>query len=330
MCQYPFSAKEKEVCINPYHYTRVESTVLPPVLVPRHNDFAPGHSLLPFQQMIEPSMPNNVSYSSNGFSVNHMSPRSSVCTVSNPGSPQSPYSHLTETPPPAYSPTDDNRNRNQSPEPSINSDVQSVPYQEQPCWASIAYYELNSRVGEVFHCSSTSVIVDGFTNPSNNKIRSRFCLGQLSNINRNSTIENTRRHIGKGVHLYYANGEVYAECLSDYAIFIQSRNCSHHHGFHPSTVCKLPPGCSLRIFNNAEFAQLLSQCVSHGFDAVYELTKMCTIRMSFVKGWGAEYHRQDVTSTPCWIEVHLHGPLQWLDKVLTQMGAPHNAISSVS
>ncbi|KDR21678.1 protein mothers against dpp [Zootermopsis nevadensis] len=350
-CRFPFSAKQKEVCINPYHYKRVESPVLPPVLVPRHSEFAPGHSLLPFQQLPEPAMPHNVSYSAGGFTNGgpgnhpHLSPgpNSPMSSVPSPGSthsnPQSPYGSngLPETPPPAYSPPEDSQQGQSAAlaDPSamdttsnIMPEVAPVSYQEPLYWADIAYYELNCRVGEVFHCQTNVIIIDGFTNPCNNS--DRFCLGQLSNVNRNSTIENTRRHIGKGVQLFYIGGEVYAQNKSDSAIFVQSRNCNHHHGFHPSTVCKIPPGCSLKIFNNQEFAQLLSQSVNHGFEAVYELTKMCTIRMSFVKGWGAEYHRQDVTSTPCWVEIHLNGPLQWLDKVLVQMGSPINAISSVS
>ncbi|XP_043918157.1 mothers against decapentaplegic homolog 1 isoform X1 [Protopterus annectens] len=364
-CEFPFGSKQKEVCINPYHYKRVESPVLPPVLVPRHSEFNPQHSLLAqFRNMgqNEPHMPHNATFPDSFQQPNsHPFPHSPNSSYPNsPGSsstyphspassdPGSPFQMPADTPPPAYMPPEDQMTQDGSQPmdtnmmappipPEITSrDVQAVAYEEPKHWCSIVYYELNNRVGEAFHASSTSVLVDGFTDPSNN--RNRFCLGLLSNVNRNSTIENTRRHIGKvmwslcfpGVHLYYVGGEVYAECLSDSSIFVQSRNCNFHHGFHPTTVCKIPSGCSLKIFNNQEFAQLLAQSVNHGFETVYELTKMCTIRMSFVKGWGAEYHRQDVTSTPCWIEIHLHGPLQWLDKVLTQMGSPLNPISSVS
>lgn len=234
LCEYPFSAKQKEVCINPYHYKRVESPVLPPVLVPRHSEFAPGHSMLPFQQIPEPAMPHNVSYSAQGFShstqmtpsLNSPSSQSIISVPSptsslSPSTPNSPYG-LPETPPPAYSPHDDNSEQGMdSPQPPSTNhqiqqtqnmdttqmplDLQPVTYQEPPHWCTIAYYELNSRVGEVFHAQSHSIIVDGFTDPSNNA--DRFCLGLLSNVNRNSTIENTRRHIGKGVHFYYV-GEI--------------------------------------------------------------------------------------------------------------------------
>lgn len=77
----------------------------------------------------------------------------------------------------------------------LYQEVQPVSYQEPVHWCSIVYYELNNRVGELYQARSNSVTVDGFTDPSNN---SRFCLGLLSNVNRNSTIENTRRHIGRG------------------------------------------------------------------------------------------------------------------------------------
>ena len=61
--------------------------------------------------------------------------------------------------------------------------ISQVEYQEPTFWSSIAYYELNSRVGEVYHANNHSVIIDGFTNPPNNN-NNRFCLGLLSNVNR--------------------------------------------------------------------------------------------------------------------------------------------------
>lgn len=306
-CEFAFSLKKDEVCVNPFHYQRVETPVLPPVLVPRQT-LEPPAEYPPFPPY---PVPENTTLHLQEPVKSPVSPDYISDDCSTDGSTRSMQTDPSQL----------------SPEPVVPVDAQPVQYTEPQYWCSISYYEMNTRVGEIFHASAPSLTVDGFTDPSSSD---RFCLGLLSNINRNPAIEMTRKHIGKGVRLYYIGGEVFAECLSDSSIFVQSPNCNQRYGWHPATVCKIPPGCNLKIFNNQEFAQLLSQSVNQGFEAVYALTRMCTIRMSFVKGWGAEYRRQTVTSTPCWIELHLNGPLQWLDKVLTQMGSPQNPCSSIS
>ncbi|KAF0031051.1 hypothetical protein F2P81_015606 [Scophthalmus maximus] len=355
-CQFAFNLKKDEVCVNPYHYQRVETPVLPPVLVPRHTEIL---TELPPLDDFTNSIPENTNF---------------------PAGIDPPNNYIPETPPPGYISEDgetSDQQMNQSMEsgspaemsPSTLSpvshglDLQPVTYSEPAFWCSIAYYELNQRVGETFHASQPSLTVDGFTDPSNSE---RFCLGLLSNVNRNATVEMTRRHIDLAYYkcyslLYYRHsvGEVIYHFHSymfrpyRYPLFIsgetgtvngiitEAQNCNERKReelvdvqwsdfFGLTESDRSVVSCNLKIFNNQEFAALLAQSVNQGFEAVYQLTRMCTIRMSFVKGWGAEYRRQTVTSTPCWIELHLNGPLQWLDKVLTQMGSPSVRCSSMS
>jgi hypothetical protein len=114
----------------------------------------------------------------------------------------------------------------------------AISYVDTPVWCSILYYELNQRVGETFHASLNSFVIDGFCDPN---ASDRFCLGSLTNVNRTMESETCRRMIGNGVQLYYIGGEVFAECLSDSPIFVQSPSCNQRYQWHPATVCKIPP-----------------------------------------------------------------------------------------
>ncbi|CAB0039347.1 unnamed protein product [Trichogramma brassicae] len=141
------------------------------------------------------------------------------------------------------------------------------------------YYELNSRVGEAFQCEHKSIVVDGYTDPR--KDTARFCLGQLSN----------------DCVLNYAANALFVENYSEMSIFVQSRNCNYERGFNISTVIKVPSGCSIKIFDNALFANLLGGPNPRGLRVSFLILRM-----------GSKLSPSDVTSTPCWIEMHLNGP----------------------
>lgn len=269
-CQFPFEANLETVCINPYHYTRIESPVLPPVFVPCYFDLQ--------------------------YSI--LSPSES------------------EIPPPAYSSSIENMNSNSF--DKCFTSVTAIYYEELSNWATIAYYEFNWRVGHLFQCNTRNITVDGCMNRYHSAGQ-RFCLGYLSNNNRSIITKRIRYHIGLGIEFVYVGGALYAENKSMEAVFIQSPNYNLYNGFYWNKVCKLPPASSLRIFDYQYFGELLSESIYYGFDSVRELVKMCTIRVSFVKGWGLGYLIQDILSSPCWLEIHLTSPFNWCDQVMAKL-----------
>ncbi|XP_054853345.1 mothers against decapentaplegic homolog 4-like [Eublepharis macularius] len=271
------------------------------------------------------------------------------------------------TPPPLPTPQQQQNGRSH-PQPPLHhpshywpTHHSSTPYQQPVSshpgpefWCSIAYFEMDVQVGEIFKVPSNCpvVTVDGYVDPSGGD---RFCLGQLSNVHRTDASERARLHIGKGVQLQCrGEGDVWMRCLSDHAVFVQSYYLDREAGRAPGdAVHKIYPGAYIKVFDlrqchrqmhqQAATAQAaaaaqaaavsgnipgpgsvggiapavgLSAAAGIGVD---DLRRLCILRLSFVKGWGPDYPRQSIKHTPCWIEVHLHRALQLLDEVLHTM-----------
>ncbi|XP_048477961.1 mothers against decapentaplegic homolog 4 isoform X1 [Plutella xylostella] len=213
-------------------------------------------------------------------------------------------------------------------------------------WCSVAYFELDTQVGETFKVPSSrpNVTVDGYVDPSGGN---RFCLGALSNVHRTEQSERARLHIGKGVQLdLRGEGDVWLRCLSDHSVFVQSYYLDREAGRAPGdAVHKIYPSACIKVFDlrqchrqmqsqaataQAAVAARAAAVAGHIQPAhpnltaaagigVDDLRRLCIVRLSFVKGWGPDYPRSSIKETPCWVEVHLHRALQLLDEVLHTM-----------
>ncbi|CAF0975837.1 unnamed protein product [Adineta steineri] len=352
-CPNSFHYSRDDICINPFHYERVAAKYS--VYVPH----LPPEAFLDMPDLRSASMSNDIM--PNQIPENTTYQATIEQQQSPPSYPLSPGSISSQdsllSPPGATTNDDNNHNSHGTPmdfdsAPQASTETNSmypsqqpvstisshpsqysvtngeqVPFEEPHEWCLISYYEMSTRVGEQFHATQPQIIIDGFTDPSN---ADRFCLGGLTNVHRTFDIDKARRHIGRGVKLFHIRGNVFAECISDNPVFVQSPITNQRLSWHPATVCKIPPKVRLKIFDSDDFTQILSAAVHESYEAVYNLMRMCIIRMSFVKGWGVEYRRQAVTCTPCWVEIHLEGPLKWLDTVLSTMRGPTQSITSVS
>ncbi|XP_071372877.1 mothers against decapentaplegic homolog 4-like, partial [Centroberyx affinis] len=114
-------------------------------------------------------------------------------------------------------------------------------------WCSISYFELDLQVGEMFKVQSGCpvVTVDGYVDPSGGD---RFCLGQLSNVQRSAASDRARLHIGRGVQLECrGEGDVWMRCLSDHSVFVQSFYLDREAGRAPGdAVHKIYPGACIK------------------------------------------------------------------------------------
>lgn len=387
-CQYAFDLKVELVCVNPYHYERVVShgpssmevsssgptlhhTGAPQVLDHSNPEAisvecvtSQSESKVTTASTFVPktevwSEPNHLMGPGNPISVGgHMTHSSGMLGPSNwvQSGPLHPYDPTTRNIAMATMPL----SQHKLPYSASGTTIPSLPVQRTipktplprlpppDFWCTIAYFEMDTMVGELFKVPSslTSVTVDGFVDPSGGD---RFCLGRLSNVHRNEASDRARLHIGKGVQLETKNDtEVWIRCLSEHSIFVQSYYLDNEAGRAPGdAVHKIYSKCFIKVFdlhycheemlrqaNVATAVAMRQQAAVQGKlqstvqlsspsqakgAGVDDLRRLCILRLSFVKGWGPDYRRKSIKETPCWIEIQLHRALQLLDNVLYNM-----------
>ncbi|CAI5439091.1 unnamed protein product [Caenorhabditis angaria] len=187
-------------------------------------------------------------------------------------------------------------------------------------WAQLTYYEEGQICAPIMKLSSPNILVDGYT--SAESTAERMCIGYFTNPVRSKDSESLRRSIGHGLRIYYLGGDVFLESLSEQPMFVQSFNTNIRCSLPLNTVVKLCPFATMNVFSMKVFAAQLSENADKNYQDVFALNRTAAFRVSFCKGFGGQYKRASVMTSPCWIQCVLPGPKMWLNDVLYCMGLP--------
>ncbi|KAH8419072.1 hypothetical protein KR222_003422 [Zaprionus bogoriensis] len=165
-------------------------------------------------------------------------------------------------------------------------------------WCQIAYWELAQRVGEFFHAKKSAVNIygEGPVDCGGDGMCLRDLGGKQPPL---KAVQNTRQKVGLGVTLSLESGDVWIYNRSNVPIFVDSLTLAER----LDRVCKVMPGYCLKAFETHR-AQYLA-CKQSQHNQLGPIDRF-SMKISFAKGWGNMYRRQDVMGCPCWLEVHFN------------------------
>lgn len=166
-------------------------------------------------------------------------------------------------------------------------------------WCRVGYRELNEHIGQLFPVTPDSI--DIFQDIPQGSGLSLSTLHK-QHLAKSDKVESVRLKIGSGITLSTESDRVWLYNRSSSSVFVSSYSLNMNIE-HPGSwrVYKVNPGHCIAIYDY--------RLMEHWTPDPYSTdgpTDPHSIHISFVKGWGRDYHRQSILSCACWLEVILN------------------------
>ncbi|XP_014245502.1 mothers against decapentaplegic homolog 6 [Cimex lectularius] len=163
-------------------------------------------------------------------------------------------------------------------------------------WCRLAYWELSQRIGRQYPVENNFVNVFGSLPRGDGLSLATLAMQKTPNPD----VLKAREKIGRGVTLSKEDDGVWAYNMSDNPVFVNSPALDDP----DSSFCivyKVPPGYCLNVFTETARCKPWTTISRPHIGPIDPFS----IRISFTKGWGPKYTRQEVTSCPTWLEILL-------------------------
>ncbi|XP_003424815.1 mothers against decapentaplegic homolog 5-like [Nasonia vitripennis] len=186
-------------------------------------------------------------------------------------------------------------------------------------WCDVIYCEDGIRYGSEYRTPHKIFRINGYTNPNYdpNVFRLGSIVRSLHDKPRSSEVT---KQINNGLQLNLIGSEVIVTNLSTNDIYVAAMDAKMVNAIPIAHVLvrKLATGEQISVFDYVNFTKVLGHNVNYGTEAVQKISDYCYIKVSFKNDFTYDRGLSGLQA-PCWVQIKLHSPREWLDRVLKAM-----------